>query len=76
MLSKYTAFIPFDITSFNLLDLKDDEYNKFVLKYKFFEILLQENYGKENYTNIFEPPEELYEMINNKWKEYKKTLTK
>lgn len=74
MLTKYTAFLPVDITIFNILNLKDDKKTKFILKYKFFEIMLQQNYGNFNYNTPFNPPEELYDYIHKKWIQFKKTI--
>ena len=73
ILTKYTAFIPLDITTFNILNLPPDKYKKFIIKYKFFEIYLQEKFGTGDYTNIFNPSDNVYEEIYSKWEEYKRT---
>jgi hypothetical protein len=72
-LTKFTAFIPLDITTFNILNLDDEKHDKFVRKYKFFEIMLQEMYNRGTYTNPFNPPDILLDEINMKWQTAKKT---
>jgi len=71
ILTKFTAFIPLDITTFNILNLEKDKYNKFVKKYKFFEIMLQQKYGQGGYNDPFNPSEKLLDDINMEWQTIK-----
>ena len=72
-LTKFTAFIPLDITTFNILNLEGEKHYKFIRKYKFFEIMLQEMYNRGTYTHPFNPSDELLDEINIKWQTVKNT---
>ena len=64
------------ISEFNFLDLKQKSLLEFQTKYKFYEIMFQENVGKDinslKYEYPFIPPENIFDYIEKKWIEYKK----
>lgn len=84
-LTLYTAFLPIDITDYNIMGYSEkeiDRKNKYIKKYKFYELYLQdsfENYctdvnRKYCYVYPLIPPSELYDIMSKDWKENKNNL--
>jgi hypothetical protein len=79
-LSLYTAFLPFDITDYDIMGYEKETLKKrYIDKYKFYETnfnnLFKEKYFKEinkkkfYYNQPLNPPYFLYEEIKNRWAE-------
>ncbi len=78
-LSTYTAFLPFDITEYNILNRTDPNIYRYIQRYKFYEIYLQEKFEKkdsDNFNVAFLVPEKVSKEIQPSWYQLKKKLKK
>jgi len=71
-MSLYTTFLPFDIIGYNIMGYKDTEkFNKYMKKYIYYELFLQDRFEKGDYTIPLNPPSSLYDEIAEQWRKDK-----